>query len=318
LLSFAIGTFAMLNIPAGQALLPNVVPREALTSAISLGTATSSFARVLGPLFAAGVVGAFGLEWVFWLNALSFLAVITAWLMTPVPRQPPIEDERNLDAARRAWRYVRTTPAVAVPIGATSFLMVVGVVYQPLAVVFATEVLAHGAAGLGREYFGWLQAVGGFGAAMGILGLAGIGRRHPSPTFAATAVAYSVSLAVLGLTRSVIPALVVMALVSTFHFANLALSINLVQHEVPEQMRGRVMSIQMTGLIGTVPITALLGALIADAVGVTTTLTGAGLICLAFSLIVTTRWRRSIRVTPVEPESPETTAAVGTLIEEEA
>lgn len=316
-LSFVLGTAFMLAIPAQQALQPAIVERSSLGSAINLGTATNSITRVLGPLLASLVAGLAGLEWVFWANAVSFLAVIVAWLVTPLPPQEPMTETRSLDAMRTALRFVRRTPSVIVPIGATSFLMVVGVVYQPLAVVYATKVLAGGAKGLGRDYYAWLQAGIGIGAAVGILGLASVGRRRPAATFTATAIAFSASLVLLGGSSRFGPALAVTVLVGAFHFANMALALNLVQHEVADVMRGRVMAIHMTGLVGVVPITALLGGVLADAYGVRTIFVGAGLVCLAFSLLLL-RWSRHIRLREVEPETPATRLAVGTLLEEEA
>ncbi len=316
-LSFFLGIAFMLAIPAQQALTPAVVPRAGLTSAISLGTATNSIARVIGPLLASLLIGGFGVEWVFWLNALSFLAVIGAWAVTKLPAQPPIAEQASIEAMRVAIRYVRDTPSVKVVIGSSAFLMVVGIVYQPLAVVYATKVLAGGSSALGRSYYGWLQAGIGLGAAVGIIAFAGVGRRRPGATFASTAIAFSALLAVLGLVHQIVAAVCVIFLVGAFHFANIAIALNVVQHEVPDALRGRVMSIQMTGLVGVVPITALVGGLAADAWGIGPTMTGAGVICFAFSLLIL-RWVRSIQMHEFAGEAPETRLAIATLIEEEA
>ena len=316
-LSFFLGIAQMLSIPAMQALTPSVVPRQSLSSAISLGTATNSVARVLGPLIAAVVIGAFGIEWVFWANAVSFVAVIIAWATTRVARAPAMVESRNLEAIRVAVRYVRDTPSVAVPIVASAFLMTVGVVYQPLAVVYATKVLAHGNASLGSDYYGWYQAAIGVGAAVGILASAGVGRRRPSATFAVTALGYSVSVMALGLVTTVGPALAVVLVVGGFHFTNMALGLNLVQHEVPEAMRGRVMAIHMIGLVGVVPITAVVGGLLADSIGIRATFVAGGVGCLAFSLLLV-HWRHHIRLVEVEPGSDATVSAVGVLVEDEA
>lgn len=319
-LSFFLGIGFMLSIPAMQALQPTVVPRSGLSSAISLGTAANSVTRVFGPLLAALLISSAGVEWVFWVNAVSFLAVIAVWATTPIPRQEPMEEERNLDAMRAALRFVRQTPAVSVPIVATGFLMAVGIVYQPLAVVYATDVLADGVRSVGRDYFGWLQAGVGAGAAVGILALAGIGRRRPAATFVATAIAFSVALALLGRVSTFAPALAIIVAVGGFHFANMALALTLVQHEVADAMRGRVMAIHMTALIGFIPFTALVGGLIVDRVGIRTTFTVAGLVCLGFSLLLL-RFGRYIRLREEpadEREIVETAVAVGTLIEEEA
>lgn len=317
-LSFFLGIGFMLAIPTQQALVPSVVSREHLTSAINLNTMMNSGARVVGPLAAALLIGLAGIEWVFWINSVSFLAVIITWSLTPVARQPAMTESSSFEAVRAGIAFVRRTPAVAVPIGVGSFLMLFGVVYQPLAVVFATTVLANGNEAVGQGYFGWLQAGIGIGAGVAILATARIGRRRPRPTYALTAIAFSVLLALAGFATNIVAAVVLMVAVGGFHFANMTLGINLVQHEAPEVLRGRIMAIQMGGLIGAVPITALVGGWSADAFGIGPTMTGAGLICLAFSLVAL-RWTHHLRSTLVgEDDPPEVGMAAGALVEEEA
>jgi sugar phosphate permease len=126
---------------------------------------------------------------------------------------------------------------------------------------------------------------------------------------------FSFALIGLGRTSSFPVALGFGFAIGAMQFTNLTLAINLVQHDVPEVMRGRVMSIQMTGLIGFVPIVSVVGGVIADHTGIPKLLTGAGLCCLAFSLYAL-RWMHHVD-TRVEAESPETIAAIGTVLEEE-
>ena len=315
-LSFLNGVAFMLNIPAAQALVPSVVPRSMLSEAITFGTATNSVTRVLGPVLAALIAGRVGLEWIFWVNAVSFLAVIAAWIVTRVPEHPRLATSGNLDAIRAAVRYVRDDAAVWVPVAVSTFIASVGIVYQPQIIPFATEVLSDGVRSLGTDRAGWLQAAIGTGAAVGILGLAGHGRRRPGAMLTGSAVAFSIALVLLGTTSSFAAALLLCFLMGAAQFANMTLAISLVQHRVPELMRGRVMAIHMAGLIGFVPIVSLAGGVIADAAGIPAVLVGAGVACLVFSLYAL-RWRDAVRRMGVEPEYPETIAAVGTVLEEE-
>jgi MFS family permease len=315
-LSFFIGIALTLNVPAGQALGPAVVSREALSSAISFWTATGALCRTLGPVLAAALIGPIGIEWVFWLNAFSFAAVIFAWSTTRVPRQPRLTSEtRNVRAMRDAVRYVRTHPRVWVPIVSSAFLASVGIVYQPLIIPYATDVLSNGARSVGESRGGWLQGAIGLGAAVGILALASLGRRKPAFTLLSSAVGFSAMLVLLGRMTALPAAMVVCFLLGAMQFANMTLAINLVQHDVPEVMRGRVMAIHMTGLVGLVPIASLAGGAIADHVGIGPLLSGAGACCLVFSLYAL-RWHHHVDPR-VEPESAETIAAVGAVLEEE-
>src|SRR5215472_11318613 len=97
LLALATGIAMSLNTPSYQALVPQLVPREDLTNAIALNSAQFNMSRVLGPtlggfamaLFGGGVVGSAGN---FFLNGLSFLAVIVALTQIRYPaRDVPLE-----------------------------------------------------------------------------------------------------------------------------------------------------------------------------------------------------------------------------------
>jgi MFS family permease len=315
LLSFLSGTANMLSQPPAQALLPSVVPRADLTSAISLIAATGSMTRVLGPLVAAVIIPILGVQWLFWINGLSFFAVIFTWGFTKVKRQPSMGDITGIQAMREGIRYVRGNPAVGVPIGVSAFLGTIGVVYQPISIAFATTVLAHGVNSTGVTYNAWIQAAIGLGAAFGVLVLAGLGRRRPAFTLMAAAIGFSVALILYGSTQMVAVAVVVALFLGAFQFGGVALSLNLVQHEVPEVMRGRVMSIQWTGLVGGVPIAALIGGGLAGWIGIQQVIAGSGVVCLVFSLVAL-RWRKYVRTSPIDHETPETVVAL-TVLEEE-
>ncbi|MGH9027528.1 MAG: MFS transporter [Acidimicrobiia bacterium] len=313
-LSLVLGIGFTFQIPAMQALTPAIVPREDLSSAISIATATNSVTRVAGPLLAAAIIPLVGVEWVFWANAASFFVLIVAWAMAAIP-PPPVVERGGLAALQEGVRFVRSTPTVAVPIGATAFLASVGIVYQPLSIVYATDVLAGGDSDLGVRYNGWLQAAIGVGAAVGILALAEIGRRRPALTFISTAIVFSIALGALGLIDVVGGAVAVLVVLGAAQFANMTLSISIVQHESPEAMRGRVMSIQMLALIGLVPIASLVGGWLADKIGLEQLFLGAGLACLAFSILLL-RWRQHFLSTAIEHDD-ETYAVVSTVLEDE-
>jgi MFS family permease len=313
-LSLVLGIGLTFQIPAMQALTPAIVPREHLSSAISLATATNSVTRVAGPLLAAALIPVVGVEWVFWANAVSFFVLIAAWALAVIPPRP-IAERGGVTALREGIAYVRRTPVIAAPIAATAFLASVGIVYQPLSIVYATDVLAGGDADLGVRYNGWLQAAIGVGAAIGILALAEIGRRRPGPTFISTAIAFSVTLAVLGLVDTIGGAVAVLVLLGAAQFANMTLSISIVQHEAPEVMRGRVMSIQILALIGFIPIASLAAGWLADRIGLQELFFGAGLACLAFSVLLL-RWRRHFLTTAIEHDD-ETYSVVSTVLEDE-
>src|ERR1041384_52635 len=146
--------------PARQALIPNLVPREHLASAIGLNTLMFQFASVLGPTLAGLVIASAGLAWVYVANALSFLMVIAALLVmrarpraTDAPASPI-----TWAAAREGLRFVFAQPIVR----STMLLDFIATFFASataLLPIFAQDILHVGARGPG-----WLEAAPSVGA----------------------------------------------------------------------------------------------------------------------------------------------------------
>src|SRR5438045_3362983 len=134
--------------PARQALIPNLVPREHLASAIGLNTLVFQFASVAGPTLAGLVIAGPGIPWVYAINAVSFLMVIAALLvMRARPRQATSPAPRiNWTAAREGLRFVFAQPIVRstmlLDFAATLFASATA-----LLPIFAQDILHVGARG---------------------------------------------------------------------------------------------------------------------------------------------------------------------------
>ena len=123
-LTFALGLGSAMNMPAWQAITPEIVPREDLPSAVILSSVSFNIARAVGPALGGMLVATAGPAWVFLLNALSFVGVILViyrWQRDTRPQ--PLPPERLMSAMRIGWRYVRYSPAlVAVIVRAAAFV----------------------------------------------------------------------------------------------------------------------------------------------------------------------------------------------------
>src|SRR5213595_1198682 len=147
--------------PARQALIPNLVPREHLASAIGLNTLMFQFASVAGPTLAGLVIAGPGIAWVYAVNAVSFLMVIAALLvMRARPRQATAPPPTRITwaAAREGLRFVFAQPIVRstmlLDFAATFFASATA-----LLPIFAQDVLHVGARG-----YGWLYSAPAVGA----------------------------------------------------------------------------------------------------------------------------------------------------------
>jgi MFS family permease len=286
--SLLTGAVQTVTQTASMALLPALVGKEDLSSAVSLQAVTSSATRVVGPLAAGALIPVVGTQWLFYLNALSLLPVVLAWLRTPVAAAPAATGT-TLAAVVEGLRFTRRTPAIAVPLGLLTVLSAVGLVYQPLGVAYATSVLADGDRTLGGTYFGLLQGAIGLGSVVAIALLGGLGDRRPALVLVGTGALFSLSLVGLGLAGSLPVALGAAVVLGGCQFANSNLTLALAQHHAPEAMRGRVMSLSLVAFVGVFPFSSYLLGRVAAVIGTQQTFVGCGLVCLLASLAVLRR-----------------------------
>jgi predicted MFS family arabinose efflux permease len=145
--TFAMGLGTALVSPAWQAIVPQLVPRTDLASAVALNSVGINVSRAIGPALGGAVIAALGLAAPFFLNAFSFLAVIGALIWWPQPPRvrPTLPGERWLAAMRMGARYARSSPPLrATFVRAVAFLIFASA-YWALLPLIAREQLGGGA-----------------------------------------------------------------------------------------------------------------------------------------------------------------------------
>lgn len=294
-ISIVVGISQSASMPAQQALVPSLVPREDLTSAITLNSATQAGTRVFGPLLAGVVFETLGLPWLFWINTASFVVIILVWSTIRLPRQPPMVEKKTFAAIAAGFRYVRASPPLKVAVITTLVIGGIGNMYQPLGVAFTTDELAGGANRLGTTYYTYLQAALGAGSFVGIVGMVSLARRRPSMALVVSSFGVAIGLLALGQIDTLWPALVVGFVIGASHFAMNTMALNIIQHGTPDEMRGRVLALHSVGFVGMLPIISLVGGALSETFGIAATFTGTGLLCLAYCLPLV-RWSRHLTV----------------------
>jgi predicted MFS family arabinose efflux permease len=163
-LTFALGLGAAANSPAWQAIIPELVPRRRLASAVALNGAGFNVARAVGPALGGLLVAATGPGSVFLLNAASFLATLV--VLYRWRRAPPVERsgpaEHLFEALTAGLRYVRFAPALRALLGRTAIFVVCASALWALLPIVARQLL-----GLDSSGYGLLLACLGIGAVSG-------------------------------------------------------------------------------------------------------------------------------------------------------
>jgi MFS family permease len=246
-IAFGLGLVTVVDHPAHNAFVEEMVGADQMPNAVALNSATLNSARITGPAIAAVVIAQFGVAWVFFVNAVSFGAVVGSLLLMRrgelLPVQRSAEPPRVREGLRYAWGIREMRPTIIV-------LGVVGTLVWnfPTFTTLLADRSFHGGAGLA----GVLMAVLGVGTVIGALTAA-----HRARTSARLVLLSGVALGVAMTVTATVPTepLVIASLVPTGALAVFfgAMANSHMQALSHQSFRGRVMSMySLLGLGSTV------------------------------------------------------------------
>ncbi|MFZ0744785.1 MAG: MFS transporter, partial [Terracidiphilus sp.] len=169
-IAFMNGMAMSMNAPSYQALVPRLVEREDLTNAIALNSAQFNMSRIVGPTLGGYAMAILGVAGNFFLNGVSFLAVLWALTRIRYPDQKPARHESMWASLRGGFAYVRSDPQMLILVCMTVVVSFLGIPFITFIPYFAKIQLHTGASGLG-----WLLACSGSGAVLGAVTVAAKG-----------------------------------------------------------------------------------------------------------------------------------------------
>jgi MFS family permease len=237
--SALVGALAALTSPAQNAMLPRLIDRSAMASAVAFNTAIWNSMRIIGPAAAGLVIAAVGIGQAFLVTATGY-AIST--LLVASLRLGPLETHEENPEHEGMWagvRYVLAQPVFFAIIGLSFFSSLFGRSYVVLLPIFADDVL-----GVGVRGFGFLEAAAGIGALLGTLSITRIRvGRHTGQVMIGAAILFGLFVAAFAVSRSM--PLSMGLLFSGGFFASIYLNLGMttLQLLVPPALRGRVMGI---------------------------------------------------------------------------
>ncbi|HSK53484.1 MAG TPA: MFS transporter [Clostridia bacterium] len=270
LLALGLGTLNAIDMPVRQAFVVEIVGREDVGNAIVLNSAMFNGARIVGPAAAGLTIGAFGPAIAFTINAISYLAVIAALaamradaLRTPVGIDRPHSLGEVGAQLREGIGYVRHTPPVLLAILMIGLVSTFGMNFQVVVPVLARDVLDAGAAG-----FGFLMTASGIGSLGAALWLAVMGGAPRPIRLVGGAILLGAAEVLLAVSNLFPVSMLLMLLMGAGGITMAATANTTIQLNVPDRLRGRVMSVFTTVFAGSSPIGGLLMGSIASAAGI--------------------------------------------------
>jgi MFS family permease len=287
--SFVTGCCMALASPSYLALTYDLVGREDLSNAVALNSTQFQLSRVLGPALAGFGFKAFGLAGCFFVNGLSFIAVVVSLGMVRIEPNAlaagapahPVSDRRALwRDLLEGFRYVRYRPRVFSLLMISAVNSLFGAPYFALIPIYARDVFHLGATGLA-----WLMGTAGAGAFCGaaLLTILGDFRKKGwavlmgSLSFGICVISFALS------TRLMLSYVFLFGLGFSI-VTSVAVANTLLQKLVTDQMRGRVMSMFILSFIGTMPIGNILAGSASHYFGVAYTLATGGLVIAIFAI----------------------------------
>jgi MFS family permease len=291
-LGAVMGVRNAVDMPTRQAFAVEMVGREDVGNAIALNSAMFNGARVLGPAIAGLAIGAFGVSIAFLIDAISFLAVLLGlFLMNeqdlrPAPRfdRPASVGEVFTNLAD-GLRYVRRTGLIMLAIAIVGVVATAGINFTILIPPLAADVLHVGASG-----YGFLMAASGLGSLVAALLIAFGGTRASRMLIGALVLGVA-EILIGGISNYAID-LVLMFIAGAGAISMMATANTVIQLEVPDELRGRVMSVYLTVFAGTNPIGGVAFGAIAANAGASAAIGIGGAISVAAALVGVLWYRR--------------------------
>lgn len=273
--------------PTRQALVPDLVGKDRVMTAVGLNSAAWNGAAVLGPALAGVAVGAIGVAGCFYLNAFSFFAVVWAvWVMKPRARAMARQGTMWFSLVE-GLGYIRRHRVIFALFLVTAIPSLLGRPYQSLMPVFARDIL-----GGGPRTYGALMSASGAGALLGALMTASLGtfQRKGLVVLGSTG-AFGLTLISFAASRSFYLSLLVLFFAGAGATIYMGSANTLLQTNVPANFRGRIMSVYTLIAGGLMPLGGMLGGSAATLTGNVSAvvMAGGGLVAisaLAIGLLV--------------------------------
>lgn len=288
-LAFVAGLANSVEITARQAMMIELVGREALPNAIALNSTEFNLARVIGPSLTAPflvLLGTRGEGWAFFVNGVSFLFVIVSLLFV---RSRPAAlsgaaPASAIQAFREGQRYIRNSSVIALLILMAAVPGFFGFPSIQQIPVFARDVFQQAGdtdaiVAARNSALVTAQGVGALTAAVTLAMFSAMRRKGLLMTVGQFA--FSSALIGIAFTQSLPAALPLMMAIGWGTVTQLAMTNTLVQLLVPNELRGRVISTYLWGLQGVAPFGSLFIGFLAQNLGAPAAVLIGGLICLA-------------------------------------
>lgn len=284
------GIFSSVGFPAWQTFIGDIVPPEHLKQAIALNSVQFNLSRVIGPAVGGISIGIVGLAGAYYLNAISYIAVLIPLLLIRFTYQRRIKEKQSMwQGLQAGLSYVQGRPLLRTTLVLQLALAFLIFPYVTLLPIFARDIFHSGAAGLGV-----MNAAAGIGAMLGAILMVILSQRLERSLKLLLLLCLGGGLACLSFALSTSKdfSLLVLVILGICAVMSTTATNTTIQSTTPEHMRGRVVSIWIMITFGFGPFGNLCAGWIAQFLGAPLTLVLGGSLCAGIALLSAFRqWR---------------------------
>ncbi len=290
-IAFLFGTVNAFDVPARQSFLAEVVNRGDITNAIALNSAAFNGARIVGPLIAGFVIANMSIPACFFLNALSFVPVVIALTKIKAAGVPAKSGKGFIEGIGEGWKFVVQEKPVLYIMSLITVFSLFGIPYITMLPVLAVEVLDSGVKGLSMLMSS--AGVGSFAAAMIVAFKGEIeGKGVYIPI---SAIVFSISIMIISLSHNFYLSAGMIFFAGWGIVSFLAVANSFIQQTVPNELRGRVMSLYTLVFLGFAPIGNSAIGFAAHVIGTLPSLRIFAAICILSSIVFFVLFEKSYK-----------------------
>ncbi len=273
------------DTPARQALIPSLVPRENLANAYSLNSIASKVGGILGPAISGVVIAYLGLQWAYWINAISYLAVIAALIamgdIRSVIEKRTFEIRGTFRDIREGIEFIKNSPIIF----SVMVLDFFGTFFSSANTLlpFVAMDILH----VGPIQYGWLSASQAIGTVFVGLYLSQKTKLRRQGLLISISVAgFGLATVLFGVSTSFWLTMLALILIGAFDGLSTIIRNTVRQLLTPDAMRGRMMSITQIFFKGGPQLGEVESGLVAQILGVPFAIISGGVGCVLAACIV--------------------------------
>ncbi|MFD6040756.1 MFS transporter [Streptomyces koyangensis] len=288
---------AALNSPARTSMIPRLLPAEQLPAANALNSMTTTFGTMTGPMLGGALVGLWGYQAAYLIDAVAFTAALYAMWRLPAMRPEREEGSRGRASVLDGLRFLATRPNIRMTFFTDLCAMVLA---HPRALFPAVAVVWYGG---DAKTAGLLVAAPAVGALLGSVFSGWLGSVHRHGVAILLAVGgWGLAVAVFGLTRNLWLGLLFLALAGAADAISMVFRSTMLQAATPDAMRGRLQGVFIVVVAGGPRLGDFLAGSVGDLVSPTAAVTGGGLLCVLAVTALGLRWRNFARYDARDPQ----------------